>query len=437
MSNKGQELYEKAKKIIPGGTQLLSKRPEMFLPQEWPAYYKKAKGCEIWDLDGKKYIDMSYMGIGACILGYADPDVDSAVKAGIDRGIATTLNSPEEIELAEILFKLHPWAKMARFALSGGEALAIAVRIARASAGKDKVLFCGYHGWHDWYLSSNLADDKALDGHLLSGLKPNGVPRALKGTAIPFSYNDIETFKKLIAKHGKEVGVVVIEPIRNFYPEKGFLETIRKITKQKGIVLIADEVSAGFRLTAGGAHLKLNFTPDIAVFSKALANGYPMAAIIGTTEAMKSAEESFISSTNWTGNIGFNAAMAMIKKYRAKQVDKYLNKIGKAIQDSWQKMAKKNGLKISISGIYPLGHFNFEDDNPLVLKTIFTKLMLKEGFLATNAFYASYAHKEQHVKSYLQAVDKTFAKIAKIIKKGHPEKYLKYGPCHAGFRRLT
>lgn len=434
---RGQKLYEKAKKIIPGGTQLLSKRPEMFLPGKWPSYYKKAKGCEVWDLDGKKYIDMSYMAIGASVLGYADIDVDKAVKAGIDRGVVTTLNSPKEIELAEALLKLHPWAKMVRYASTGGEALTIAIRIARATARKDKVLFCGYHGWHDWYLSSNLADDKALDGHLLPGLKPKGVPRALKGTAIPFEYNDIKSFKELIIKHEKEVGVVIIEPIRNYYPKRGFLETIRKITKEKGIVLVADEVSSGFRLTNGGAHLVLGFTPDIAVFSKALANGYPVAAVIGTTKAMKAAEESFISSTNWTGNVGLNAALATIKKFRDKNVATHLEKIGKLVQEGWQKLGKKHQLDIKISGIYPLGHFSFNYENSLALKTLFTKKMLEKNILATTAFYASYAHTEKHVKLYLQAVDETFAFISKTIKEKSVEKYLPGEPCHAGFRRLT
>ena len=157
---KGIKLWNKAKKIIPGGTQLLSKRSEQFLPEQWPSYFKKAKGVEIWDLDGNKFIDMSLMGVGACILGYADDDVNDSVKKIIDKGTMTTLNCPEEVELAELLLHLHPWADMVRYAKTGGEAMAIAVRIARAYTRKDTIAFCGYHGWHDWYLSANLADDK-------------------------------------------------------------------------------------------------------------------------------------------------------------------------------------------------------------------------------------------------------------------------------------
>lgn len=433
----GQKLYKKAKMIIPGGTQLLSKRPEMFLPDNWPSYYEKAKGCEVWDLDGKKYIDMSYMGIGANVLGYADSDVDQAVKKAIDKSNMCTLNAPEEVELAELLLKLHPWAKMVRYARSGGEAMAIAVRIARAYTNKDKILFCGYHGWHDWYLSANLADDKSLDGHLLPGLEPIGVPRVLKGTAIPFEYNDIDKFNQLINKYKNEVGGVVVEPIRNYYPKKGFLETIRKITKELNIVLIFDEVSSAFRMNAGGAHLLFNVSPDIAVFSKSLGNGFPIAAVIGKKEIMNVAQKTFISSTMWTDKLGPTAALAMIKKYKKHKVANHFTKVGKIIQEEWSQLAKKHGLDIEVSGIYALGHFSFKYKNPLILKTLFTQLMLEKGFLATTAFYASYAHKEMHIKKYFKAVDEAFAFIAMAVKKGKPEKYLKGPVCHAGFRRLT
>ena len=176
----GQKLWKRAKQIIPGGNMLLSKRAEMFLPNQWPAYFSKAKGCKVWDLDGNEYIDMSIMGIGTNTLGYGHPEVDEAVLRIVNAGNMSTLNCPEEVYLAEKLIELHPWADMARFARSGGEANAIAIRIARAASGKDKVAICGYHGWHDWYLSANLGDDTNLDGHLLPGLEPKGVPLNLK-----------------------------------------------------------------------------------------------------------------------------------------------------------------------------------------------------------------------------------------------------------------
>lgn len=434
---KGQDLYKKAKRIIPGGTQLLSKRPEMFLPDFWPSYYSKAKGCEIWDLDGNKYTDMSYMGIGAAVLGYADDDVDKEVKKAVDLGNLTTLNAPEEVELTELLCKLHPWAEMARLARSGGEAMAIAVRIARASTGKDKILFCGYHGWHDWYLSSNLADDKALDGHLIPGLEPKGVPRALKGTSIPFQYNDLNAFLNLMQEHSGEVAAVVMEPFRDHLPEKGFLETIREKTKKSNIVFVIDEVSAGFRVITGGAHLTLGIEPDIAVFSKALGNGYPIAAIIGRAEVMRAAEETFISSTYWTDRIGPTAALAVIKKFQKNNVPAHLCAMAKKVQEGWKEKAAKHGLEIEVWGIPPFGHFHFKHDKQQVLKTLFTQQMLDLGYLATNAFYASFAHKEDNIHKYLEAVDQVFSFLKEVGLEVDPEKHLKGRVSHSGFKRLT
>lgn len=434
---RGQTLYKQAKKIIPGGTQLLSKRSEMHLPESWPAYYQKAKGCMVWDLDNKKYIDMSYMGVGTSILGYADHDVDNAVKKAINSGSASTLNCYEEVELAKRLCALHPWAKMARFARTGGESVSIAVRIARAHTGRDIVIFCGYHGWHDWYLSANLATKKTLDGHLLPGLAPLGVPRGLKGTAFPFEYNDIDGFQKLIQKHKNKIATVIMEPIRNFSPEKGFLEKIRKITKAMGIILIFDEISSGWRHVCGGAHLMYKVYPDMAVFGKAMSNGYPMGAVIGRKGVMEAAQKTFISSTSWTERIGPAAALSTIHKLRDKKVCLHLSKIGKKVQDGWRHLADKHQLNIFITGTYPLSYFSFAGKHKKVFKTIFTQEMLKKGFLATTAFYASFAHKDYLVRQYLENVEKVFAFISDIQNEKDPSSFLEGPVCHDGFRRLT
>lgn len=432
-----QALYRKAKTMIPGGTQLLSKRPEMFLPDQWPAYYDKAKGCEVWDLDRNKYIDMSYMGIGSCVLGYADDDVNNAVKSAIDKGSMCTLNAPEEVELAELLLKLHPWAGMVRYARTGGEAMSIAVRIARAKAGKDIVLFCGYHGWHDWYLSSNLADEKSLDGHLLPGLSPLGVPRSLKGLSYPFNYNDTKGFLKLVDEHKGNIGVIVMESIRNTPPEKDFIDTIKQVANEMGIVLLVDEVSAGFRMNDGGAHLILGIKPDIAVFAKGISNGFPMAAIVGKQDVMGVAQDTFMSSTYWTDRIGPVAALTTINKFIDEKVANHLVSCGKQVKELWKTSASEHGIEIGISGIDPMGHFEFKYAQPLVLKTLFTQTMLEKGVLGTNAFYASYAHKACHMDSYTEAIDGAFELLAKAIEEGKPEKYLKGPVCHSGFKRLT
>lgn len=321
-SGKGQLLYKKAKKIIPGGTQLLSKRPEMFLPEYWPAYYSKAKGCKIWDLDGNEYIDVSYMGIGANVLGYANDEVDAAAKEAIDNGGMTTLNAPEEVALAEKLLELHPWAGGVRFAKAGGEAMALASRIARASTKKDIILFCGYHGWHDWYLAANLANKNALDDLHIPGLEPLGVPSGLAGTNLPFHYNNIDEFNALMAKHRGKIAAVVMEPIRNDWPKDNFLQKIREATEKEGIVLVFDEVSAGFRLCAGGSHRVLGVHPDIAVFAKGMTNGYPLTAIVGRHDVMDAAQGTFISSTFYTERVAFAATLKSIEVYERERVGK-------------------------------------------------------------------------------------------------------------------
>ena len=202
---KGKALYNHAKKRIPGGTQLLSKRPEMFASNQWPAYFERARGCETWDIDGRHYYDMSINGIAACLLGFSDPDVTRAVCDRVKRGSMCSLNPPEEVELADRLCKIHPWAEQVRFGRCGGEMMAVAVRIARATTDRSLVAICGYHGWHDWYLAANLGESDSLRGHLLPGLKPLGVPRELRQTTIPFHFNHCAEFQNIIDRYGKRL----------------------------------------------------------------------------------------------------------------------------------------------------------------------------------------------------------------------------------------
>jgi glutamate-1-semialdehyde 2,1-aminomutase len=409
----------------------------MFLPEQWPSYYAKAKGVEVWDLDGGKYVDMAYMGIGACTLGFADPDVDKAVHAAIDCGSMATLNCPEEVELAELLCELHPWANMVRYARCGGEAMAVAVRVARASTGRDKIAFCGYHGWHDWYLAANLADDAALDGHLLSGLAPAGVPRGLLGTALPFRYNHLEELEAIVSENGNELAAIVMEPIRNIEPQPGFLESVRSTASRVGAVLILDEVSAGWRLTTGGAHLHYGIVPDMAVFAKGMSNGYPMAAIIGIAEVMKAFQSTFISSTYWTERIGPVAALATIRKHRRLDVASQLIETGTQIQAGWRVAATRAKLAITVGGMPPLSHFSFDSPDAQTIRTLFTQFMLAKGFLATNAFYAAYAHEPAHVRTYLEAVEEAFGQIVVALNQNEVAQRLKGPVAHAGFRRLA
>ena len=430
---KGPQLYRHAKTRIPGGTQLLSKRPEMFAPDIWPAYYSKAKGCRVWDLDGREYIDMSIMAVGAAILGYADDDVDGAVIEAIRKGVNTTLNCPEEVELADALIDLHPWFDMVRYARGGGEALSIAVRIARAKTGRDTILFSGYHGWTDWYLAANLADEKGLDGQLMPGLQPNGVPRGLSGTAVPFDFNDIDSLRETILGREKEIAAIMIEPARGEEAPDEYLQKLRDIASEIGAVLIFDEITSGYRMCAGGIHRRYKIYPDIAVFAKSMANGYAMSAVLGTEEVMQAAQSTFISSTNWTDRVGPAAALATLKKYQDKSVDQYIISVGKQVKDIWWRNARDAGLDLGVSGLPSLAEFSFKTGSPIGMNTRFTIEMLKEGFLGFRQFKPSFAHDSGVLDAYASMVRKVFAELALDVE----SKKLDTPKHHFGFQRLT
>ncbi len=433
---KYQDLYKKAKRIIPGGTQLLSKRPEMFLPDQWPSYYEKAKGVEVWDLDNNHYIDMSIMGIGTCVLGYAHDEVNKAVMDAIEKGSMCTLNSYEEVELAEKLIQLHPWAGMVRFARTGGEACAIAVRIARAFSGKDKIIFCGYHGWHDWYLSANLADSKNLDGQLLPGLDPKGVPRSLKESAIPFSYGNLTELKKIITNNKNAIGVIIMEVARHKKIDINFLEEVRKIAAKIGAVLIFDEISSGFRVNIGGMHMLYGIQPDLLVLGKAMGNGYPITAVVGKQEVMQAAQDTFISSTYWTERIGFVAALKTIQQFEEKNVAKHIVKMGNYLSKGLKEIFSFYGLKIEIVGLPSVPIMIINEKDALTIKTVFTQEMLRRGFLASNVIYVSYAHTQDICDKYLTVAREVFGMIAQALKSGSLESFLKGPVCHSGFKRL-
>jgi glutamate-1-semialdehyde 2,1-aminomutase len=431
----GQKLWKRAKKIIPGGNMLLSKRAEMFLPDQWPAYYSKTKGCNIWDLDDNKFIDMSIMGIGTNILGYSHFEVDEAVMKTVRSGNMSTLNCPEEVYLAEKLIDMHPWADMARFARSGGEANAIAIRIARAASGKDKVAICGYHGWHDWYLSTNLNNDKSLDGYLLPGLDPKGVPRNLKDTTIPFQYNNFSELKKIVDTHN--IGVIKMEVQRSESPKDKFLEKVRKLATERNIVLVFDECTSGFRESFGGLHKKYGVEPDIAIFGKALGNGYAITAVIGRRDVMEEAQSTFISSTFWTERIGPTAALKTLEVMERENSWEQITSTGLKIRSGWQQLADKHGVRISHWGIPSLTGFTIQSDNALEYKTIITQNMLSRGYLASNSVYVSTEHKQDILDGYFNALDPQFALIKECEDGRDPGELLKGPICHSRFKRLN
>jgi glutamate-1-semialdehyde 2,1-aminomutase len=433
----GQKLWLRAKKSISGGNMLFSKRPDAFLPKKWPSYFSKTKGCNIYDLEGNKYSDFSIMGIGTNILGYSNKLVDKTVLKKLSDGNMSTLNCPEEVELAEKLIHIHPWADQVKFARSGGEANAIAIRLARAySKKRQKVAFCGYHGWHDWYLAANLQSKKNLNEHLLPGLKAGGVNKELKKTVFPFRYNDFNSLKKIIDKN-KDVGIIKMEVIRNEKPKNNFLKKVRKLSTEKNIILIFDECTTGFRQNFGGIHKLFNVEPDMMMLGKALGNGYAITAVLGKKNIMESIKDTFISSTFWTERIGPTAALKTLEVMEKYKTWNYISSLGKYVKDNWKKLAKKHKIDIKINGIDALCSFIFLSSNHQAYKTFITQEMLKHKILATTTIYISISHSKQKLKTYFLILDRLFKIIYKCERGDDIFRYLETDIAESNFARLN
>lgn len=432
-----QQRYEEAKRIIPGGTQLLSKKPELYAPGYWPAYYTEAKGCRVVDLDGKAYYDFSNNSVGACLLGYAYEPVVKAVTERIRKGSMCSQNSYEEVRLAEKLCDMHPWAEQVRFARSGGEIASVAVRIARATTGRDVVAVCGYHGWTDFYIAVNLGQTAEDKGKLLDNMPPDGVPEGLRCTTVAFNYGNLEEFDAIIDRYGDRLACIVMETARSSDPEPGFMEHIRAETKRVGALMILDEISIGWRNCLGGYHRKLGVVPDMAIFAKAMGNGHPISAVIGTKAAMEGATKAFISSTFWTESVGPTAALATIEEMERTKVWEKAWASGEKVIELWHTLGKKHGLPIAHEECFPtLAHFAFSQQG-MELKTLFTRMMLEQGYLANTGFYPTLAHDQEIIDGYGQALDRVFEEMAIIWKKGDVEKVLQESTCISGFSRLV
>ena len=414
---------------------LLSKRPEMFLPENWPNYFTKANGFNVWDLDGTEYVDM-LMTPGTNSLGYNHPKVNEAVAKAIQDGNMSSLNAPEEVELAGRLIDLHPWADMAKFARSGGEANAIAIRIARAASCRDSVAICGYHGWHDWYLATNLNSGDGLKNHLLPGLEPKGVPKNLADTVFPFEYNDIDHLEYLLKN--QNVGVIKMEVFRNKPPADDFLIRVKELAHKYKAILIFDECTSGFRKTFGGLHKLYGVDPDMAMFGKALGNGYAITAVIGRREVMESAQSTFISSTFWTERIGFVAGLATLDAMEGEKSWENITKIGKYFQDKLSSISEACNIPLKISGLEALTTYTFDcGSKALHYKTFLTQEMLKKGYLAGSSFYPSNVHTKDTVDRFFSDLLPIFKTIEECLNGDDISGYLEGPICHDGFKRLN
>lgn len=436
---RSMEIYRRAQELIPGGTQLISRRPTRYACGVSPVYAARAKGARFWDVDGNEYIDW-VSGIGAIILGYCDPVVDEAVCEQIGRGVNFSINHELEVELAEELVRTIPCAEMVRYTKCGGEACAVAVRIARGTTGRDKILFCGYHGWHDWYLAANLDAEANLNAHLFSGIEPIGVPRALAGTSIPFPYGDLTRLGELLDSHRGEVAAVIMEPFRSEKPPEGYLAGVAKLCRDQGAILIFDEVSSGLRFGMKGAQGFVGVTPDMAIFAKSISNGYPMGAVVGRRDVMQPAAQMFISSTYWSDCVGLRAALTTIRELRRRDVPAYLAKFGAELQNRINQAAREAGFGANCTGLCVHTHVEFPTDDPAVrtkLATLYVQEMAKRGCHGYPSFYLNAAQGTAELEQSAAAARETFTILAEGLEQGTLDTLLESDLQQEAFRRLV
>lgn len=430
-------LYARALEIIPGGTQLFSRRADRFVPGLAPMYVERAEGVWVWDVDGNEFVDFG-MGCGPVILGHCHPAVNAAVQAQLQKGNCFTVNDPLEITLAELLIELVPGAEMVRFFKTGGETNAAAIRIARGVTGRDKVAFCGYHGWHDWYLSANLGDPATLNTHLLPGLDTRGVPQALAGTALPFEYNNLATLRAVLEANRGEIACVIMEACRSKTPEPGFLQGVRDLAHEHGALLIFDEIVTGFRMALGGAQEFFGVTPDLCTFAKALSNGYPLGAVCGRREVMQEAATMFISSTYFSDSIGLAAGLATLNTLREQPVIPHVWGLGQELKERLDAIASRYPVSFHCQGYPPVMHVGFDhpdEHTRVLLTTVYLQEMLRGSILCLMGLYLSHAHRLEHLERYLHAADRGLAAAAAGLENGDLEDRIEAGLWGSHFRR--
>lgn len=432
-------LYQRAGALIPGWTQLISRRADQYANGVSPVYAQRAKGSRFIDVDENEYIDW-VSAVGAIILGHADDVVDAAVIEQIQRGSLYTLNSPLEIELAELLADTIPSAEMVRYTKGGGEACAVAARIARGTTGRDIILFCGYHGWQDWYQAANYLVDPESGEFPFAGIEPIGVPRALAGTAIPFSYGNLPMLEALLEQYAGQVAAVMMEPLRTELPPPGYLEGVRDLAHQHGALLIFDEVSSGWRLAVGGAQAYVGVTPDMTVVAKAMSNGYPMGAVVGSRAAMEPARRMFISSSYWSDNVGLAASLATIRELKRRDSERRFKEIGEALRAALNQAIAASGLRGSCVGLHTNPALVLELPDPALrpkVNTLFIQEMARRGIHCSTSFKFTLAHTEADIQITAQAAQESLTVIRQGLESGNLDALLVVDIKKEPFRRLV
>jgi len=425
---KSKELYNRAKPLIPGVTQTLAKGPTQFSQGVSPIYLQAGKGCRVTDVDGNEYIDYC-MAIGPIILGYSYPAVDEAVRRQLKDGITFSLMHPLEVELAELLVELIPCAESVRYGKNGCDVTTAAIRLSRAATGREHVITCGYHGWHDWYIT--VTD------------RNKGIPSSVNELTTTFQYNDIDSLKEAFNVFKGDVACVIMEPLTIEPPKDGFLEAVRELTLKEGSLLIFDEIWTGFRFAIGGVQEMTGVIPDLATFSKAMANGMPISAIVGKRKYMDLFEKDVFYYLTYGGEaLSLAAAVATINEIREKNVIEYLYKQGGKLKEGYNEIAKRIEVYHLTKCVgYPCRSvITFEANagfDPLEMKTLVQQEMIKRGILWAGFHNISYSHSDTEIEITLSAYEEALSVLRKAAMSGNIKSFLEGSVVSPVFRRLT
>lgn len=418
---KSEELYKRSLGLIPSNTQTLAKGPTQYVNGMAPKYLVRGKGSHVWDVDGNEYIDYN-MGIGPLSLGYAYPKVDEAIKTQLDDGITFSLVHPLEVEVAEIIRDIIPNAEMVRYSKTGADVTSAAVRLARAYTGKNKILCCGYHGWHDWYVSVTARN--------------YGVPQAVQEITYTFDYNNIDSLKDSL---DDDTAAVILEPVVFQEPKDNFLQKVADLCKEKNVVLIFDEMWTGFRMALGGAQEYFGITPDLATYSKAVANGMPISILTGKKEIMQLADEDIFFYTTFGGEaLSLTAIKATVAEMKEKNVPAYLDKQGAKLKDGYNKFAQNLRLDYTKASGYnwrSIISFDAKAGDPLLLKSLVQQEMIKRGILWGGFHNMSFSHSDEDIEYTLKAYEAVLPILKKAVEEETVEKLLRGKPVQPVFRK--
>lgn len=421
--DKSDELYKIALDLIPATTQTLAKGPQQNVKGIAPKYIEKGKGSHVWDVDGNEYIDFN-MAIGPLSLGYVYPKVDNAIKKQLEDGITFSLMHPLEVEVAKLINEVVPNAESVRFSKTGADVTTAAIRVARAYTGREKVLCCGYHGWHDWYIS--VTD------------KNNGIPNAINDLTFTINYNDIQSVKDSI---DSDIAAIILEPFVFEPPKDNFLHELRKLCDDNSILLIFDEMWTGFRIALGGAQDYFGVKADMATFSKAVANGMPLSILTGHKEVMKVLDEDVFFYTTFGGEaLSLAAAKATIEELRDKNVPAYLTVQGKKLKDGYNQVANNLGMDFTKCIGYEcrsLITFDAKAGNPLEIKALVQQEMIKRGILWGGFHNMCFSHTDADVEYTLKVYREVLPILKKAVDENSVMKYLNGEPVAPVFRKVS